>query len=189
MRDASETKKHGKNRFKAQRWLLGRNESQLSLRLNSPMEFPRPITTIGRASRGRQLVFGAMVCVHLPSFLRQIRPMADSIDWTDDTPRRLSVIAKLAFPEGGMTASSLRREAERGRLAIERIAGKDFMSFQAIAEMRKLCRVEQKETPSYPNGAFSVRRSGASWVVDGGTSVTSRLDALRAKIAARRGRI
>lgn len=85
--------------------------------------------------------------------------MADSIDWTDDTPRRLSVIAKLAFPDGGMTASSLRREAERGRLAIERIAGKDFTSFQAIAEMRKLCRVEQKETPSFPHGAFSVNRS------------------------------
>jgi hypothetical protein len=70
--------------------------------------------------------------------------MGDSIDWTDDTPRRLSVIAKLAFPEGGMTASSLRREAERGRLAVERIAGKDFTSFQAIAEMRKLCRVERR---------------------------------------------
>jgi hypothetical protein len=52
--------------------------------------------------------------------------MADSIDWTDDTPRRLSVIAKLAFPDGGMTASSLRREAERGRLAVERIAGERF---------------------------------------------------------------
>ncbi|MET4229845.1 hypothetical protein ABIB83_004613 [Bradyrhizobium sp. I1.8.5] len=104
--------------------------------------------------------------------------MADSIDWTDDIPRRLSVIARLAFPDGGMTASSLRREAERGRLAIERIAGKDFTSFQAIAEMRKACRVDRKETPSFPHGAFSVKRSGASWVVDAAEEDTAKLEAL-----------
>lgn len=108
--------------------------------------------------------------------------MADSIDWTDDTPRRLSVIAKLAFPDGGMTASSLRREAERGRLAVERIAGKDFTSLQAIAEMRKLCRVERKETPSFPHGAFSVKRSGASWMPDAGVA-TSKMDALRKQLS------
>jgi hypothetical protein len=117
--------------------------------------------------------------------LRQIRSMADSIDWTDDTPRRLSVIAKLAFPGGGMSASSLRREAERGRLVVERIAGKDFTSFQAIAEMRKACRVEKKETQSFPNGYFSVKQSGASWVADTETSrgaETSRLDAIRRQL-------
>jgi len=111
--------------------------------------------------------------------------MAESIDWTDDTPRRLSVIAKLAFPDGGMTASSLRREAERGRLAVERTAGKDFTSFQAIAEMRKLCRVERKETPSFPHGAFSVKRSGASWVVDSEPGETSKLDALHKQLSKR----
>ena len=111
--------------------------------------------------------------------------MADSIDWTDDTPRRLTVIAKLAFPDGGMTASSLRREAERGRPAVERTAGKDFTSFQAIAEIRKLCRVERKDTPSLPHGAFSVKRSGASWVVDDGASETSKLDALRKQLSKR----
>jgi hypothetical protein len=114
--------------------------------------------------------------------------MADSIDWTDDTPRRLSVIAKLAFPDGGMTASSLRREAERGRLAIERIAGKDFTSFQAVAEMRKLCRVERKETPSFPHGAFSVKRSGASWVPDTTGTASSERESLLAQMEARRGR-
>jgi hypothetical protein len=111
--------------------------------------------------------------------------MSDSIDWTDDTPRRLAVIAKLAFPDGGMTASGLRREAERGRLAVERIAGKDFTSFQAIAEMRKLCRVERKEIPSFPHGAFSVKRSGASWVVDSEPGETSKLDALHKQLSKR----
>ena len=43
-----------------------------------------------------------------------------------DQPLRLAVAAALAFPDGSMTASGLRREAARGRLVIERIAGKDY---------------------------------------------------------------
>src|SRR4051794_11430326 len=65
-----------------------------------------------------------------------------------DAPLRLSVAAQLAFPDGSMTASGLRREAARGRLRIERIANKDFTSLQAIDEMRKLCRVQQKAPDS-----------------------------------------
>jgi hypothetical protein len=41
-----------------------------------------------------------------------------------------------------MTASGLRREAQRGHLVIERIAGKDYTTLNAIEEMRALCRVE-----------------------------------------------
>lgn len=58
-----------------------------------------------------------------------------------DAPLRLAVAAKLAFPDGSMTASGLRREAARGRLRIERIANKDFTTLQAIDEMRERCRV------------------------------------------------
>jgi hypothetical protein len=60
---------------------------------------------------------------------------------TDDTPLRLARAAELAFPGGGMTASGLRKEAAKGRLVIERIAGKDYTTLHAIAEMRKLCRL------------------------------------------------
>ena len=49
-----------------------------------------------------------------------------------DTPLRLDVAAKLAFPDGGVTAASLRREATAGRLVIERIAGKDFTTLHHI---------------------------------------------------------
>ena len=61
-----------------------------------------------------------------------------------DQPLRLAVAAALAFPDGSMTASGLRREASRGRLAIERIAGKDYTTLRNIEEMRALCRVEAK---------------------------------------------
>lgn len=45
-----------------------------------------------------------------------------------------------------MTASGLRKEAARGRLVIERIAGKDYTTLAAIADMRKLCRLPSKRT-------------------------------------------
>jgi hypothetical protein len=66
----------------------------------------------------------------------------------DDTPLRLAHAAELAFPGGGMTASGLRKEAAKGRLIIERIAGKDYTTLGAIAEMRKLCRVTPKDQGS-----------------------------------------
>jgi hypothetical protein len=63
----------------------------------------------------------------------------------DDTPLRLAVAAVLAYPDGSMTASGLRREAARGRLVIERTAGKDYTTLAAaIEKMRALCRVQGK---------------------------------------------
>lgn len=38
------------------------------------------------------------------------------------------------------SASGLRKEAARGNLAIERMAGKDFVTLAAIEEMRERCR-------------------------------------------------
>jgi hypothetical protein len=61
-----------------------------------------------------------------------------------DTPLRLDVAARIAFPGGAMTASGLRREAARGRLTIERIAGKHFTTLRHIEEMRQRCRDPQK---------------------------------------------
>jgi hypothetical protein len=49
-----------------------------------------------------------------------------------DAPLRLADAAALAFPHGGMTAAGLRKEAAKGRLAIFRIANKDFTTLGAI---------------------------------------------------------
>jgi hypothetical protein len=65
-----------------------------------------------------------------------------------DTPMRLADAVAVAFPHGGMTAAGLRREAQRGRLAIERIAGKDFVTLSAINEMRARCLIPAKEPAS-----------------------------------------
>ena len=78
---------------------------------------------------------------------RSIRlPPPDEV--ANDTPLRLDVAAAIAFPAGGMTASGLRREAARSRLAIMRIAGRDFTTLAAIAEMKAQCLVPRKEHAS-----------------------------------------
>jgi hypothetical protein len=58
----------------------------------------------------------------------------------DDEPLRLEIAAARAFPDGSMTAAGLRREHRRGRLIIERVAGKDYTTLRAIKEMREKCR-------------------------------------------------
>ena len=68
------------------------------------------------------------------------------------TPLRLSVAAKLAFPDGSISSSGLRKEAARGRLLIERIAGKDFTTLANIEQMRELCRVLAKGQGSTNEG-------------------------------------
>ena len=60
-----------------------------------------------------------------------------------DTPLRLSVAAAFAFPDGSMSAAGLRREHARGRLVIERIAGRDYTTMRAIQEMRRQCHVHR----------------------------------------------
>jgi hypothetical protein len=56
-------------------------------------------------------------------------------DVTPNTPLRLEVAARLAFPGEGITAAGLRRERGKGRLRTESIAGKEFTTLAA-------CRTE-----------------------------------------------
>ena len=98
-----------------------------------------------------------------------------------DQPLRLAVAAALAFPDGSMTASGLRREAARGRLAIERIAGKDYTTLANIERMRELCRVEAKELACGSNQR-SATRAASSSVTQPGSSATERVRSARAAL-------
>lgn len=62
---------------------------------------------------------------------------------TDDTPLRLDVAAALAYPDGSMTVSGLRREIARGRLDVEHTAGRYYTTLAAIKRMREACRVRR----------------------------------------------
>src|SRR6266566_3909922 len=100
---------------------------------------------------------------------------------TPDVPLRLGGAAALAFPDGSMTAAGLRREAARGRLVLERIAGKDFTTLANIERMRQLCRVEAKAPDSICAGrapGSGARRSGLS---ETGNAISPR-DALEARL-------
>ncbi len=93
-----------------------------------------------------------------------------------------------AFPLGGMTESGLRREARAGRLAIEKIANKDFTTLRDIEEMRKLYRVkaEGRACGGAGNGATMAGLSrGERGLLSTVVSISPR-DALQAKIDKRR---
>jgi hypothetical protein len=64
---------------------------------------------------------------------------------TPNTPLRLADAVKMAFPMGGMTVAGLRRERDRNRLVIEKIAGEEFTTLAHIERMRELCRDEARE--------------------------------------------
>ena len=64
---------------------------------------------------------------------------------TPTTPLRLDHVARLAFPDGSVGVSALRKEIARGNLRAERIAGKLFVTLAAIEDMRKRCAVQKAE--------------------------------------------
>ena len=99
--------------------------------------------------------------------------MTDSSQITDDTPLRLARAAAIAFPDGSMSAGGLRVEADRGRLVIYRIAGKDYTTLANIRRMIDQCPREPKvrgcgsaaqggiamgesRTPAYGSSAMTV---------------------------------
>lgn len=63
---------------------------------------------------------------------------------TPNTIIRLAEAARLAFPDGSITVTSLRCEAQKGHLTIWRIAGKDMTSLAEIELMKDRCRVKAK---------------------------------------------
>src|SRR5580693_1794997 len=119
--------------------------------------------------------------------MRAAVPPRDSI--SPDVPLRLSIAAALAFPDGSLTAAGLRREAARGRLVIERIAGKDYTTLANIERMREQCRVDTK-VHTYGCGpeketvkdTRSGGQGGSSSIAEG----ISPQDALRAKLRRRK---
>jgi hypothetical protein len=105
-----------------------------------------------------------------------------------DEPLRLRDAVKFGFPHGGMTVSGFRREARAGRLAMEKIANKNFTTLRAIEEMRKSCRVKavDRDSGGEKSGvkvsSLSPKERGLLSTV---ASMTPR-DALLAKISRRK---
>jgi len=84
----------------------------------------------------------------------------------DDTPLRLDVAARLAFPDGSISGAALRRAARAGRLVIERIAGKDFVTLAAIRTMREQSRVVRPNRSGEPVRDFAASTAAAREALD-----------------------
>ena len=72
------------------------------------------------------------------------RIMTDSPQIIDGSPLRLARAAAIALPDGSMSASRLRVEADRGRLVIYRIASKDCTNLANIRRMIDECPRDPK---------------------------------------------
>jgi hypothetical protein len=88
---------------------------------------------------------------------------------TPNTPLRLADAVKIAFPMGGMTVAGLRRERDRNRLIIEKIAGKEFTT---LAHIERLCRDEARE-PDFSSKPRDETRAETSPTEQPGSSGTT----------------
>lgn len=87
-------------------------------------------------------------------------------DIADDVPITLAEACTVVF-RGKITPATLRAEACRGNLVIERIGRRDFVTLRGIREMREKCRVEQRghtsgTTTSLGSGMSETDRSNAA---------------------------
>jgi hypothetical protein len=69
--------------------------------------------------------------------------MADSNDWTDETLRPLDDLTRLAFPDGGVTADTLKRHVYR--------PGKAYLAFlsgvRVMIGKTRVLSPEERPTP------------------------------------------
>jgi hypothetical protein len=101
--------------------------------------------------------------------------MALDPDKRRSAPLRLAVAARVAFPDGSMGAAGLRKERDRGRLATEMIAGKEYTTLAEIERMRELCRVQRK-APDLSGSRKAARPMEHSKARQDGTSKTGDSD-------------
>jgi hypothetical protein len=106
-------------------------------------------------------------------------------------PIRLETAVKIAFPDGSVTVSALRKQIKCGRLIAWEIAGKHLTSLNEIERMVEKCRV----TPNLPGSGIESqggqpgrerqrRVSGSSSTADASRA----RDAAKATARALRGR-
>jgi hypothetical protein len=99
--------------------------------------------------------------------------MADSkIDWTDETLRPLDELARLAFPDGGVTAKTLKLRARQGKLAVYRPGKAYLASLSGVRAMIEKTRVipaqerPPRPTPAVPNSLGLTEMDMGNMVLD-----------------------
>jgi hypothetical protein len=109
------------------------------------------------------------------------QPVTLNAEIGPDTPLRLGVAVKLAFPAGGMDVAGFRKERDRGNLAVEKIAGKEFTTLRNIEEMREKCRVKRGQLDC-DLGPTPTPKTGKSGGAQPGSSATDHTSSARAAL-------
>ncbi|GGE23397.1 hypothetical protein GCM10011390_48540 [Aureimonas endophytica] len=99
-----------------------------------------------------------------------------------DEPLTLEEACKLIFREA-IKPATLRAEARRGRLVIEKIGRRHFVSRRAIQEMREKARAEQRVEASPPPATYRVRKADDAEASEGMSMASIALDHLLRKAA------
>lgn len=86
----------------------------------------------------------------------------DRSEVQEDTPLRLEVAAALAFPDGGVSASGLRRERDNGRLVTFFVANKEFTTLEAVKRMIEACTVATRRSPGITTTGADVATAQAA---------------------------
>src|SRR5579863_2457218 len=123
------------------------------------------------------------------AFQRALMTGRSQPEITPETPLRLADAVKIAFPMGGMTVAGLRRERDRNRLVIEKIAGKEFTTLAHIERMRELCRDEARVLGSSLRRPAEIRAERLPTRQPGSSETTDAMSAqaaLRMKLRPRR---
>lgn len=81
---------------------------------------------------------------------------------TPQTPLSLPNAAKFAFPDGSITGSILRAQADRGLLTVETVGRTRMTTLAYIAEMRERCRHPANPHASSSDAARAARPSTSS---------------------------
>jgi hypothetical protein len=97
--------------------------------------------------------------------------MVDAPDWTDTTPRPLAEAARLAFPDGGVDADTLKRRIRQGKLAAYRPGKRYLTSLRDVWAMIEATRVvaplpRPRITPAAPNPLGLTASDLASMALD-----------------------
>lgn len=112
------------------------------------------------------------------------RPILPPIELVKpDTPLTLAVAAALAYPDGSMSAATLKALADNGKLTVERPGRTIYTTLRHIEEMREICRLMAKGHASGSDRHVG-GRTAESLIPPHGTSETP-ADIAAARAAAR----
>jgi hypothetical protein len=98
--------------------------------------------------------------------LRRVKARPKATDWAPDELMTLTEAVGVFWPDGPLTVPSLRTEIRKGHLIAERIAGKLFVTPNALQEMRTRCQDKPTVRVSSSGSALGESQSTSSSTPD-----------------------